>query len=296
MSSKPSDINQYAQTGFANASSYDKHRPTYPPESVSHLLSAVEVSGKQGATIIDLAAGTGKFTELLAQRPENYNIIAVEPHDGMRDQLIAKQLRNVKVVKGMAEDMSEIQNESVEGVIASQSFHWFATLEALEEIYRVVRPAGVLGMIWNIECYNSPKHWDAPSSWESKLRDLVWEFDDGAARFRHEKWKKVFDDQLESTPWRVIKTADPMFSLPIGEERFPFETWLSKEDIWNRYYTLSQIAVLEGAELDRVKKAVTDALNAEDVKLNEEGKLPVRGYTVVSWTSKIPGRPLREGG
>lgn len=41
---------------------------------------------------------------------------------------------------------------------------------------------------------------------------------------------------------------------------------------------------------------MTDALNAEDVKLNEEGKLPVRGYTVVSWTSKIPGRPLREGG
>lgn len=32
-----------------------------------------------------------------------------------------------------------------------QSFHWFATNEALKEIHRVMRPEAIFGMIWNIE-------------------------------------------------------------------------------------------------------------------------------------------------
>jgi hypothetical protein len=32
-----------------------------------------------------------------------------------------------------------------------QSFHWFATNEALKEIHRVIRPEAAFGMIWNIE-------------------------------------------------------------------------------------------------------------------------------------------------
>lgn len=319
--STQSALNPAAQSGFANASHYDKYRPTYPEAAVSSLLSALHVSDVPSATIIDLAAGTGKFTELLAKRPENYNIIAVEPHDGMREELEAKKLQNVKVVKGWAERMQEIKSESVDGVIASQSFHWFATLDALEEIYRVIKPGGVLGMIWNIEDYNAPKDWET-SGYEQKMKELTWQFDDGVPRFRHEKWKNVFDDQLGGNPLSIIKATDPMFGLPIGEEKIPFETWLSKEDIWNRYFSLSQVSVLKGEDLDvstspcsnpqdstnfssgapanaipqRVKKAVSDALNSDDVKPNAEGKVAIHGNTVVAYTTKIPGKPLREWG
>ena len=317
-----STLNPRAQSGFANASHYDKYRPTYPEDAVSRLLTVLHVADVPSATIIDLAAGTGKFTELLAKRSENYNIIAVEPHDGMREELEAKKLQNVKVVKGWAERMQEIKNESVDGVIASQSFHWFATLDALEEIYRVIKPGGVFGMIWNIEDYNAPKKWET-SGYEQKMKELTWQFDDGVPRFRHEKWKQVFDDQLGGNPLSILKATDPMFGLPIGEEKFPFETWLSKEDVWNRYFSLSQISVLKGEDLDvstkyppkfsrdsadllngaptnatpqRVKKAVSEALNGDDVKPNAEGKVAIHGNTVVAYTTKIPGRPLREWG
>lgn len=98
-------ISPYATSGFASASAYDNHRPSYSFTAVSSFLSALKVNGATGARIIDLAAGTGKFTELLANREEQYDILAVEPHDGMRNELLRKQLKGVRVVEGTAENI-----------------------------------------------------------------------------------------------------------------------------------------------------------------------------------------------
>ncbi len=87
------------------------------------------------------------------------------------------------------------------------------------------------------------------SSWEEKVHKLVWTFDDDNPRYRHGKWRAVFDNQLKSSPL-TIQTADPLFSLPLGEAKIGFTKWLSKEAIWDRIRTLSQIAVLEGEELE----------------------------------------------
>lgn len=73
--------------------------------------------------------------------------------------------------------------------------------------------------------------------------------DDNSPRFRHEAWRKVFDDQLRTTPF-TIQSADPLFSLPLGEESEKFTHWLNRDDVWERFHTLSQIAVLEGEELE----------------------------------------------
>ena len=109
-----------AHTGFAASSAYDEHRPSYPDEAVSQLLSALNIADVEGATIADLAAGTGKFTEILAARPENYKIIAVEPHDDMRKQLERKKLQGLNVLNGTAEDMSAIANRSLDALVVAQ--------------------------------------------------------------------------------------------------------------------------------------------------------------------------------
>lgn len=77
-----SSIPSASTKGFENASSYDKHRPSYPAEAVTRFLKHLQVSGVKKACIVDLAAGTGKFTELLAGRDESFDILAVEPHNG----------------------------------------------------------------------------------------------------------------------------------------------------------------------------------------------------------------------
>lgn len=107
---------------------------------------------------------------------------------------------------------------------------------------------GALGLIWNVEDYNSPRDTPKTTSWEQKLNDFVWTLDDSAPRFRHEQWRKVFDEQIRSTPLTVTLFANPLFALPLGEHVEKWTAWLTKEALWERYSTLGQIAVLEGDE------------------------------------------------
>ena len=75
---------------------------------------------------------------------------------------------------------------SVEVVIASQSFHWFANSTALDEIHRVLVPHGSFGMIWALPDFSLP--------WLAKLEKFL------APLFKEksivlppdEQWKSVF--------------------------------------------------------------------------------------------------------
>ncbi|CAD0048916.1 unnamed protein product, partial [Aureobasidium pullulans] len=307
MTSAPSgQLNPSAQSGFSNAALYDKHRPSFPAHSVSVLLDGPQ------ATVVDLAAGTGKFTELLAARDEGYEIIAIEPHADMRKVLEDKHLKGVSVRHGLSTDMKSLKDESVDAVIAAQAFHWFANLESLEEINRVLQPHGAFGMIWNIEdceCQTlSPsamhivlshahdtthrKHTQHPQA-GSKAPRLDSHFDDNQPRFRHEKWRSVFDSQLSSNPFSITTSAEPLFALPLAENTEEWSVWLTKEAIWQRFSTLSQIAVLESEEKEKVKSTFEEALKMEDVEKNEKGEVKLHGMTVSAWTTKIPQRALR---
>lgn len=115
-----SGLKSEAQTGFAAADAYDAYRPTFPEEAVNELLKNLELTGVEGAKIADLAAGTGKFTEILSARPENFEIIAIEPHDAMRQHLARKNLRGVTVVNGTAENLSELEDGSFAALTVAQ--------------------------------------------------------------------------------------------------------------------------------------------------------------------------------
>jgi hypothetical protein len=58
----------------------------------------------------------------------------------------------------------------------------------------------------------------------------------------------VFDQQSKATPLSLIVPSEHLFSLPLAEYEEPFEVRLPKERLWERYNTLSHIAVLEGEE------------------------------------------------
>lgn len=99
MSANIPSIDPVILAGFSESESYDAHRPSYHPSAVTYLLTSLGVVGKHGVTIIDMGAGTGKFTEILAAREEEFEIIAVEPHEDMRQVLVAKKLPRTAVLK-----------------------------------------------------------------------------------------------------------------------------------------------------------------------------------------------------
>ena len=146
-----------AARGFqAGAEAYERGRPGYPTDAVDALTDALGVG--PGATVVDLAAGTGKLTRLLV--PSGATVIAIEPVDAMR-RTLAAMLPRVPVVAGTAESMP-LRDGSAGAVVAAQAFHWFDGEAALAEIHRVLAPGGRLGLVWNVR--RVPAHELEPAS------------------------------------------------------------------------------------------------------------------------------------
>ena len=126
------------------AQTYTQGRPEYPTDILPWLKGNLGVAA--GKLVVDLGAGTGKFTKLLVQT--GADIIAVEPVEEMRLQL-ETTLPEVRLLPGCAEAIP-LDTGSVDAVVCAQAFHWFASETALREIHRVLKPSGKLGLIWNV--------------------------------------------------------------------------------------------------------------------------------------------------
>ena len=138
-------INAAAAEGFERgADDYERARPSYPAAAVARIVR--EGSIGPGSRVLDLAAGTGKLTRLLV--PTGAELIAVEPVDAMRRRLVSIA-PDVEVLDGTAEAIP-VTDHTIDVVTVAQAFHWFDAPRALTEIARVLRPGGLLALIWNV--------------------------------------------------------------------------------------------------------------------------------------------------
>jgi hypothetical protein len=123
------------------------------------------------------------------------------------------------------------------------------------------------------------------------MKDIIWSLDDGEPRFRHQRWKDVFEAQQDTTPVQTLVDTFthrlPQFSLPLREELVKWTVWLTEQSVWERYLTLSQIAVLKGAKREDVKSKVFEALKGDDVERNENGQVALHGVTYFASTSRV---------
>lgn len=119
---------------------YDRVRPGYPPECVEWLFAGVSV-----VDVADIGAGTGKFTEQLLM--PGRRVSAVDPSADMLAQL-ERRFPAVSTIIGTAEDTG-LPAESQNAATVAQAWHWCDPLAASTEIARILRPGGVLGLLWN---------------------------------------------------------------------------------------------------------------------------------------------------
>jgi len=187
-------------------------------------------------TVVDLGAGTGKFLPLL--RATGSRVIAVEPVDAMRAALVAGN-PEVEVLGGVAEDIP-LEDESVDAVICAQAFHWFATTAALAEIRRILRPGGMLGLVWNVR--------DEQVDWVAALTQIIDPFEGNAPRYRSGAWRALF--------------PSPDF-VPAGESCFRnVHEGPAEQVIVDRTLSISFIAALPPAERQRVGDRVRTLIAA----------------------------------
>ncbi len=123
----------------AEAAAYERGRPSYPPEAIDWLLPA----GVRD--VLDLGAGTGKLTTRLVER--GLDVIAVDPIAEMLE-LLSTSLPGTPALLGTAEEIP-LPGDSVDAVLVAQAWHWFDPQRAIQEVSRVLRPGGRLGLVWN---------------------------------------------------------------------------------------------------------------------------------------------------
>ena len=130
------------------AAAYARLRPGYPSEVVEFIVGVPTEHPSQHTPlrVLDLGAGTGKLTDLFLAA--GHEVIAVDPALEMLSEL--SQLHpEVSTAVGTAESIP-LPEDAVDALIAGQAAYWFDLETAVPEIARVLRPDGVLGLIWNL--------------------------------------------------------------------------------------------------------------------------------------------------
>src|SRR5262245_34151399 len=94
-------VHPAAAIGFERAvDDYERGRPGFPDPTVAYLIDRLDL--RSGRRLLELGAGTGKLTELLA--PSGVRILAIEPVAAMREAL-AGSVPTAEIVDAVAEDL-----------------------------------------------------------------------------------------------------------------------------------------------------------------------------------------------
>ncbi|KAB0564763.1 SAM-dependent methyltransferase [Pseudomonas palleroniana] len=220
------DVHASAQQGFSTqAATYAQGRPDYPRQLIGWLGEALGVEPQ--STVIDLGAGTGKFTRLLSTLTPA--LIAVEPIAAMAAQL-ARSLPDVRLVEGTAESIP-LGDATADAVVCAQAFHWFATQAALAQIHRVLKPGGRLGLVWNVR--------DESVDWVAAITAIITPYEGDTPRFHTGRWREAFAGKYFSAPEVTC---------------FPYQHVGSPQEvIMDRFLSVSFIAALPDAEKAKVR-------------------------------------------
>ncbi len=206
----------------AVAGAYARLRPGYPDEVVGFLLGAGQ------RRVLDLGAGTGKLSEALLKA--GHEVVAVDPDVEMLAELGARH-PDAQTLVGTAEAIP-LPDDAVDAVVVGQAAHWFDVPLAATEIGRVRRPAGVVGLVWNLRDERVP--WVAALSELLDDTQVVTDVDEPAAGLA-----EVLGAKLERAEFGHVH------SLPL-------------EQVVDGIATRSRVVLLEPAERERLLQAARD--------------------------------------
>ena len=243
-------VHEVAAAGFSNPGDYEAARPSYPPDAVAWFVENLRIA--PGATVVDLAAGTGKLTRLLV--PAGASLIAAEPVAGMRATFRAV-LPNVPIIATTAEQLP-FRDGSLDAVTIAQAFHWFDEDRAIAALARAVRVGGRVGLVWN-----------------ARDRSVPWVNDVWAIMDRVEKRAPWRDHEN----WRDSALRDRPGFGPLNAAEFRHEQTVTPAAMVQRVASVSHVAVLPPAERESVLEEVRTVLRTDPMTRDrDELQVPYR--------------------
>ncbi len=104
---------------------------------------------KPGDSVLDIGAGTGRLGRYVNQIiGSEGSLIGIDPlAERIKIANEKNQFKNAVYKIGSTEDLSFIENDSIDVVYLNAVFHWVIDKQkALNEIYRVLKPGGKIGL------------------------------------------------------------------------------------------------------------------------------------------------------
>lgn len=217
--------------------------------------------------------------------------IAVDPSSGMLDefkkQIIDTQSElysdgcvqhkhslEIKPVLGSAIDLSSIKTGSIDTIIGGQCAHWFADPETTLELSRVLKPGGVLILLWNLD--------DTRIDWVKGFKNISNEYDHSIPQYRTAEWAKGLFE---------CKEAEDNFDLPLYHSRWK-NNFIAKniDAACENFFTKSYIESLDDKEKEVVRSKLTATKSKYKNQIeqynNSDGTLLYPHVTDIWWTER----------
>lgn len=124
------------------AALYDQARPSYPDRLIEDVTTMLP-----GRNVVEIGAGTGKATTMLARR--GLRITCVEADAAMAEVLAARtaEFPDVSVVVRPFERW--VPERRFDGLVCAQAWHWMLPETRWNRAAAALRPGGLLALFWN---------------------------------------------------------------------------------------------------------------------------------------------------
>lgn len=255
------------QKKFVDFSSFAKNyksRVGYPKEFLRALLGYFDLDPKE-VSVVEIGAGTGKFTEMLIGM--GFSGYAIEPSQGMRDIGIEETTKNsdsFQWLDGTAEN-TRLPDSSFDWIFMASSFHLVDYEIALKEFSRILKPHGIFTAVWNSRDINKSL---LEQKIEAKVKELA------------PNLKRVSSGRSKDYGKIITSTGD--FKMTVYVESF-VENWVDRDRYLNIWRSVQDLQDQLGKEkfqelLDLIEK---ETLGTELVYLPHQ---------IMSWTAQVKER------
>ena len=125
---------------------YDKYRPSYPREIIDTLIAETQI--KENSKLLEIGAGSGKATELLAGK--GFDITCIDPGENLvrmgNEKFAGTSIR----FEAARFEEYNLRERYFDAIFAAQSFHWIPKPIGYEKCAFALKEEAFLALFWNM--------------------------------------------------------------------------------------------------------------------------------------------------